>query len=66
MRVVRDYYEEDEKPLRLEDLLVETCLPGGIAPGALTDVGLEDRDVLLHQAAVLGLDLLRDDDAVPH
>jgi len=65
MRVVRSYYEEDEKRLPLEDLLVETCLPGGIAASALTDVGLEDRDILLHQAAVLGLDLLRDDDAVP-
>jgi len=66
MRVVRDYYEEDEKPLRLDDLLVDTRLPGGIPASALTDVGLEDRDILLHQAAVMGLDLLRDEDAVPH
>jgi hypothetical protein len=66
MRVVREYDEDDEKPLRLEDLLVETGLPGGIAASDLTTVGLEDRDILLHQAAVLGLDLLRDDDEVPH
>ena len=66
MRVVRDYYEEDEKPLRLSDILVDTRLPGGIPASALTDVGLEDRDILLHQAAVMGLDLLRDDDAVLH
>ncbi len=66
MRVVRDYYEEDEKPLRLDDLLVETRLPGGIPASALTEVGLEDRDILLHQAAVMGLDLLRDDDGVLH
>ena len=66
MRVVRDYYEEDELPLRLEDLLVDTRLPGGIPASALTEVALEDRDTLLHQAAVMGLDLLRDDETVLH
>ncbi len=66
MRVVRDYYDEDERPLRLSDVLEDTRLPGGIPASALTEVGLEDRDILLHQAAVMGLDLLRDDDAVLH
>jgi hypothetical protein len=66
MRVVHDYYDDDEKPLRLEDLLIDSCLPGGIEASALTAVGLDDRDILLHQAAVLGLDLLRDNDEVQH
>jgi len=66
MRVVRDFQDDPQRPLSLDPLLIERRLPPGIPATVLTAVSFEQRDELLNHAALIGLDLLRGDDALPH
>jgi hypothetical protein len=65
MRVVSDYQEHDERPIELRSLIGEDQLPGRLQSDSwLTDPF--ERDEVLRQAAMLGLDMLRGDDRLPH
>lgn len=66
MQVVRDYQEEDEKSIELRSLIGDESLPRQVGSETwLTDVF--ERDGVLREAAMLGLDLLRgDDNSLPH
>ena len=62
MQVVRDYQEEDEKPIEVRSLIGDEELPRQVSSDTwLTDVF--ERDYVLREAAMLGLDLLRGDDS---
>ena len=65
MQVVRDYQEEDEQPIEVQSLIGDEALPRQVGSDTwLTDV--VERDDVLREAAMLGLDLLRGDDTLPH
>jgi hypothetical protein len=65
MRVVQDYQEEDQKPIEVRSLIGDEELPGQVRSNTwLTD--LVERDEVLRNAAMLGLDLLRGDESLPH
>lgn len=65
MRVVRDFQEEDEKPIELRSVIGDQQLPRQVTSDSwLTDPF--ERDTLLREAAMRGLDLLSGDDSLPH
>ncbi|MBP87892.1 MAG: hypothetical protein CMJ64_14410 [Planctomycetaceae bacterium] len=65
MRVVSGYQEHDERPIELRSLIGDHQLPARLQSETwLTDPF--ERDEVLRQAALLGLDLLRGDDRMPH
>ncbi len=62
MRVVRDYQDDDAKPIELRSLIGDARLPRQVSSDKwLTDT--VERDEVLREAAMLGLDLLRGDDS---
>ena len=65
MRVVQNYQEEDGRPIELRSLIGDEALPRqASSDNWLTDA--DERDELLRNAAMVGLDLLRGDDSLPH
>ena len=65
MQVVNEYQAEDEKPIELHSVLGDQRLPRQVS----SDTWLTDpieRDTLLREAAMLGLDLLSGEDGLPH
>lgn len=65
MQVISGYQEEDEKPIELRSLIGDQQLPAR----ARSDTWLTDpleRDAVLREATMHGLDLLRGDDRLPH
>ena len=65
MGVVRDYQEADDKPIELQSAIGDQRLPRSVGSDDWMTDPLE-RDALLRQAAMLGLDLLSGDDSLPH
>lgn len=65
MRVVQNYQEADDKPIEVRSLIGDEELPRQVSSDTwLTDVF--ERDEVLREAAMLGLDLLRGDESLPH
>jgi hypothetical protein len=65
MRVVSGYQEEDERPIELHSVIGDQRLPRQVlADNWLTDPF--ERDLVLREAALQGLDLLSGDDGLPH
>ena len=65
MRVVQNYQEDDDKPIELHSVIGDQRLPPQVASDTWLTDPLE-RDTLLREAAMQGLDLLNGDDALPH
>lgn len=65
MQVVRNYQEEDEKPIEVRSLIGDETLPSQVGSETWLTDELE-RDYVLREAAMLGLDLLRGDESLPH
>lgn len=64
MRVVQNYQEEDEKPIEVRSLIGDEALPSQVGSDTwLTDIF--ERDYVLREAAMLGLDLLRGEGSLP-